>query len=35
LELLMTNILLGLILLVLIVIAVFIFAIGYNLYEKM
>ncbi len=31
----MTNILLGLILLVLIVIAVFIFAIGYNLYEKM
>ena len=31
----MTNILLGLILLVLIVIAVFIFAIGYNLYESM
>lgn len=31
----MTNILLGLILLVLIVIAVFIFAIGYNLYENM
>ena len=31
----MTNILLGLILLVLIVIAVFIFAIGYNLYDKM
>jgi|10_taG_2_1085330.scaffolds.fasta_scaffold10522_9 nitrogen fixation-related uncharacterized protein len=29
----MTNILLGLILLVLVVIAVFIFAIGYNLYE--
>jgi len=31
----MTNILLGLILLVLIIIAVFIYAIGYNLYEKM
>jgi len=31
----MTNILLGLILLVLVVIAVFIFAIGYNLYENM
>ncbi len=31
----MTNILLGLILFVLIVIAVFVFAIGHNLYEKM